>query len=161
MPHPELTYRMYFFVPYNLSPIQQGIQAGHASLEYAVKYKDTQEFQDFVFWDKTWIILNGGTSNNGKLGYPAGSMEEIYESLRENGIPCSNFYEPDINCAMTAICFIANEKVWDYEKYPDFEAQDIIAVDLDEYEDLRKQWEETIGAKNLFLRNLIKNKKLA
>ena len=30
----ELEYRMYFLVPYNLSPIQQGIQAGHALQEY-------------------------------------------------------------------------------------------------------------------------------
>jgi hypothetical protein len=29
--------RAYFFVPYNISPIQQGIQAGHALGRYALK----------------------------------------------------------------------------------------------------------------------------
>lgn len=161
MPHPDHTYRMYFFVPYNLSPIQQGIQAGHAALEYAAKYGNTVEFKNFVFWDKTWIILNGGTSNEGSRGYSRGSMEEILESLRSNGIRCSVFHEPDINMAMTAICFLADERVWDYENYPEFDTQDALDNDTKEYKDLLKQWEKTIGIKNLFLRNLIKNKKLA
>jgi hypothetical protein len=161
MPHPERTYRMYFFVPYNLSPIQQGIQAGHASLEYAAKYANNQDFKDFVLWDKTWIILNGGTSNDGHFGNPKGSMEEIHEAIRDNGIPCAVFHEPDINSAMTAICFLADERVWDYENYPEFETQDSLAEGTEDYENLRKQWEESMGLKNLFLRNLIKNKKLA
>ena len=32
----DLEYRMYGFVPYNLSPIQQGIQFGHAVVEVVV-----------------------------------------------------------------------------------------------------------------------------
>ena len=35
--HKTLELRMYFFVPYNISPIQKSIQAGHAALEYAYK----------------------------------------------------------------------------------------------------------------------------
>ncbi len=31
----RLEQRMYFFVPYNISEIQKGIQAGHAALQYA------------------------------------------------------------------------------------------------------------------------------
>ena len=186
MPHPERTYRLYFFVPYNLSPIQKGIQAGHASIEYAAKYHDTDEFKDFVAWDKTWIILNGGTSNDGHRGHPKGSMEEICESLRGNGIHHANFYEPDINSAMTAVCFLADERVWDYENYPDFVdfimnvkmyvatkeatlAQTYIMLKSRNMEQLQEMFPEYYedwvtflgGEKNLFLRNLIKNKKLA
>ena len=60
----KLKKRLYFFVPYNISPIQQAIQAGHAALEYAFKYGNTEEFIDFVTNHKTWIILNGGTTND-------------------------------------------------------------------------------------------------
>ena len=186
MPHPERTYRMYFFVPYNLSPIQQGIQAGHAAIEYAYKYSKNQEFKDFAFWDKTWIILNGGTSNDGHLGNPKGSMEETYRSLYHSGIPCANFYEPDINNAMTAICFLADDRVWDKEQYPDFidyiinikmrdDAKESIPLEnyfalkikeLDErkkmFPEYYKEWVEFIGGeKNVFLRELISDKKLA
>jgi len=160
MPHPERTYRMYFFVPYNLSPIQQAIQAGHAALEYAVYHRDTEEFQNFIFWDKTWIILNGGTSNDSHLGNPKGSMEEIYESLRNIRINCSKFHEPDINNAMTAICFLADERVWDWENYPSFDNYlQLAPIDSPvSYE----SWLELIGGeKNAFLKTLIQNKRLA
>ena len=53
---------MYFFVPYNISPIQQAIQAGHAALEYAWKFFEKNDYKAFM-QDKTWIILNGGTTN--------------------------------------------------------------------------------------------------
>lgn len=56
-----MKYRMYFFVPCNISEIQKGIQAGHAALEYAFLYGDTDEYKSFIVNDKTWIILNGGT----------------------------------------------------------------------------------------------------
>lgn len=160
MPHPERTYRMYFFVPYNLSPIQQAIQAGHAALEYAAKYGNDQSFKDFVFWDKTWIILNGGTSNSGYLGHEQGNMEEIHKSLRDNVIPCANFNEPDINNAMTAICFLADERVWDWENYPSFDNYlQLAPIDSPvSYE----SWLELIGGeKNAFLKALIQNKRLA
>ena len=160
MPHPKRTYRMYFFVPYNLSPIQQGIQAGHAALEYAAKYGNDKVFKDFVFWDKTWIILNGGTSNDSHLGSPKGSMEEIYESLRNNLIPCANFYEPDINNAMTAICFLADERVWDWENFPNFD--DYVTSLHIESRVIYETWLELVGGEqNAFLKTLIQNKRLA
>lgn len=160
MPHPKRTYRMYFFVPYNLSPIQQGIQAGHAALEYAAKYGNDKVFKDFVFWDKTWIILNGGTSNDSHLGSLKGSMEEIYECLRNNQIPCANFHEPDINNAMTAICFLADERVWDWENFPTLrDYLNLMPLDSNVSYDA---WVELVGGEqNAFLKTLIENKKLA
>ena len=40
-----LEYRMYGLVPYNLSPIQQGIQFGHAVVEYGQLVKDIPPFE--------------------------------------------------------------------------------------------------------------------
>jgi len=62
----NLEKRMYFLVPYNISPIQQAIQAGHSMGEYALKYGRYDS--DHLIWEflekwKTWIVLNGGTTN--------------------------------------------------------------------------------------------------
>ena len=54
----ERTYRLYGFVPYNLSPIQQGIQFGHGVVEYAQKYFKDKTYQQWAKDDKTFIILN-------------------------------------------------------------------------------------------------------
>lgn len=182
---------MYFFVPYNISPIQQAIQAGHAALEYAWEYPVTPEYIDFMKY-KTWIILNGGTTNRnpettpeGKL-QTSGSLNRIYESLCFNEIRCSMFSEPDLNDALTAVCFLADERVWDYENYLDFydwlleikiNPEYKYAMDLKNpqirrytpeqfkysFPEFYKQWTDEIlgGEKNEFLRNLIRGKKLA
>lgn len=179
----RLDSRMYFFVPYNLSDIQKGIQAGHASLEYAHQFGDTKLFQDFVRYNKTWIILNGGTTRdkNVALRYriDMGTLNELVMSLQDNSIPCAIFREPDLNMAVTAVCFIAEEPVYDYEKYPEYymwtqsEFYPItlagsITVGQTEYVDPRlyldyQQWVDTVmqGEKNVFLRELIKGKSLA
>jgi len=187
-----MKYRMYFFVPYNISPIQQAIQAGHAALEYAWEYPVTPEYIDFMKNDKTWVILNGGTTNRnpettpeGKL-QTSGSLNRIYESLCFNKIRCSMFIEPDLNDALTAVCFLADERVWDYETYPDFYdwLQDVkmypdAKAEMDRknpqirrftpeqfkglFPEYYKQWTDEIlgGENNEFLRNLIRGKKLA
>ena len=82
----ELEKRMYFFVPYQLTGIQQGIQCGHAALEYARKYWNDIYFIDFRENWKTWVILNGGTTNNNpdKLG----TLNQIHNQLLENEINC-------------------------------------------------------------------------
>ena len=59
----KLNYRMYFFVPYNILDIQKGIQAGHVVEQYAAKHKSAA-YDDYVENHKTWIILNGGPTNN-------------------------------------------------------------------------------------------------
>lgn len=171
-----LQYRMYFFVPYNLSPIQQAIQAGHAALEYARLHGDTEIFKEFVTNHKTWIILNGGTTN-GKLREGLissrtepdpyrGSLDNLYIKLidwnlqnKDKQILEAIFMEPDLNDALTAICFIADERVWNYEKYPDFEDIEV-SIDADYYA-ARMQRQENIGEQNLFLRELIRDKRLA
>ncbi len=125
--------RMYFFVPYNISDIQKGIQAGHAALEYARIYGLTTLFKNFAKYHKTWIILNGGTTGKN------GTMNDVLLTLALNNVPYGYFKEPDLNDAVTAICFICDEEVYDFENYP--------TSILDE--------------KNLILRNLIEGRHLA
>ena len=183
-PDMPLDLRMYFFVPYNISPIQQSIQAGHAALEYAMDYgrlNPDHIIWDFIYSHKTWIILNGGTTNKNR-GFDSvakGTLDQIGDSLLFNNIDFSYFMEPDLNNALTAVCFIADERVWNYEDYPDFmnwfienhmsfaTAQEIVKLKMRPPEEYPvfvpySEWVEFVGGKkNVFLRELIKGKKLA
>jgi len=184
----ELEKRMYFFVPYNISPIQQAIQAGHAALQYARVNFNSLEYMDFVDNWKTWIILNGGTTNNGhdEDGVFLGSLNQIADQLDIfTNVSVARFYEPDLNDALTAVCFICDERVFDYEKYPDFKEYFIVESSFAHvsfaddrrlsYDELKQkhpgafiEWTKTLGSgdigigkKNVFLRELLKGKKLA
>ena len=120
-------YRMYGLVPYNISPIQQGIQYGHALQEYNNSFIDHPEIkgfneaedrynleEEFKTWrleDKTFIILNGGTSM---------TMEQHIETLKEAGIHIGVFREPDLNMMVTGIVFLVPENVYKKDYWPDF-----------------------------------------
>lgn len=183
MENKPLELRMYFFVPYQLTGIQQAIQAGHSSLEYAHYFGNTELFKDFIENWKTWVILNGGTTNEGRDldDIPIGSLNQIKDSLIHNEIQFTFFNEPDLNDALTAVCFICDERVFNRKDYPDFKQyfldivserfgdgeanrllisneEQLIAANPDNYQ----LWVEFLGGeKNVFLRNLIKDKKLA
>ena len=182
----QLELRMYFFVPYNLSPIQQAIQAGHSALEYADKYGSDEEYIKFVREWKTWIILDGGTTNERRDldGIVMGSLNQIADDLLTNDIKFSYFQEPDLNDALTALCFLADERVFNKKDYPDFTNYLIPELKLNDgkeanfdyikikttnveilkekYTDKYKEWVRFVGGvKNVFLRELIRDKKLA
>ena len=114
----KLKYRMYGLVPYNISPIQQGIQFGHGVVEYLMNNFNKPETQYWANDDKTFIILNGGTTNNfeGELG----TLNKHLLTLKEKGILVSTFSEPDLGNQLTSINFLVEERVWDTEKFPDF-----------------------------------------
>ena len=80
----ELKYRMYGLVNYQLSGIQKGIQFGHAVVEYGLKYFNTDEYKRWANFDKTFIILNGGTTNENpdKLG----TLQQHAISLKNNEV---------------------------------------------------------------------------
>ena len=99
--------RMYFFVMYNLSGIQKGIQAGHAAVEYSRRaatgefgFEDYNEFADH---HKTFILLNGGSSRD---------MERRALELRDLCISYAPFFEPDLNNSMSAIAFVLPESIY-------------------------------------------------
>jgi hypothetical protein len=121
----NLELRMYFFVPYNISTIAMGIQAGHSLGRYALTFGRTNPEHpvwEFLTNHQTWIINNGGTTND-ELdfdGIPYGTLNQIGEGLSQNDIEFSFFHEPDLNHALTALCFICDSRVFDKKNYPDF-----------------------------------------
>src|SRR5690606_16480592 len=114
--------RMYIFVPYNLSDIQKGIQAGHAVEQYVFQYGDTLEYYDYIVNHKTWIVLNGGTTNarRDENGISLGTLNRIADQLHDNEIDFGCFYEPDLHDALLAVCFLCDERVFNWVKYPDY-----------------------------------------
>jgi hypothetical protein len=123
----KLELRMFGFVPYNISPIQQAIQFGHAIVEYGqmVKSEKTDDvlYNDWADNWKTFIILNGGTSNHSQNRYHegdfVGTMEGHLATLNEIGIPNATFFEPDLNDMLSAVVFIVDERVFNRKKYLD------------------------------------------
>lgn len=95
--------RMYFFVMYNLSGIQKGIQAGHAAIEYQLKHGKTKQYKDFANNHKTFIVFDGGGSND---------MLEREKELESFGIKYASFIEPDLNDSVSAIAFIVPESIY-------------------------------------------------
>lgn len=164
----ELELRMYGLVPYNLSEIQKAIQFGHAVVEYGQAIKGIplleSVYNDWANNHKTFIILNGGTTNI-KLSR-LGTLNQHYLDLDLQGIPFASFHEPDLGDQLTALAFIVDERVFNKKLYPDFEMpntellseQEKIAIYADGY----LEWVKSIGGdKNLFLRKFLKDFRLA
>lgn len=105
-----MEYRMYSMVLRQLNPMQKGIQALHAVVEYANKYFNESDYRKWAVTDKTMIVLDGGTSTE---------LADVIDKLEELGVKYSTFTEPDLYNNITAVAFIASEKVWDRENYPD------------------------------------------
>lgn len=164
---PEYELRGYGIMPYNIKPIQAGIQYSHAIVEYVVENYNTKAFKLFLEWAKkfkTAVLLDGGTSNHTKNRYSdeeyIGTMEGHLQAFTDNGITFSTFYEPDLNDMLAGIFLIADERVFNKRKYPDF------GFDFDEINGFSKnvnfgltptkEWIESVGGeKNFFLRNYL------
>jgi hypothetical protein len=177
----RLELRMYGLTPYNLSEIQKGIQYGHAVQEYnnemidlCVDYaagrivlpEDMREMYKFEQWrkeDKTFIILNGGTTNT-NLDH-LGTLNKHRLTLREQGIKIADFYEPDLGDQLTAVVFLVDERVFNREKYPDYNGLfhgdgTPLATDYNEWKLQFGTYEPDIE-KIIFLRDFLKPFKLA
>lgn len=177
----KLEKRMYYFVIYQLMGIQKGIQCDHAGKRYARKYGNDLEYIDYVDNWETIITLDGGTTNDDEDGKWYGSLNQIVDDLEIREIKHSAFREPDLNNAITAVCFLADERVWNFEKYPDFTPKtnqvNCFSYGSGSYNTVwycgsinsensdgqsYEAWVEYMGGEgNLFLRELIKDKKLA
>lgn len=152
--------RMYFLTMYNISDIQKGIQCGHCVEQYARKYGNDIEYQNYVDFDKTWIILNGGTSNN-SIENP-GTLQIHLETIKELGIKYATFNEPDLNDALTAICFLVEESTIAIPKLDDFIKSYDVSLD-DVFADFfyAEKYYQTYGEKNLKLKEFISQFRLA
>ena len=121
----KLEQRMYGLVPYNLSPIQQGIQFGHAVVEYSLNHysyteqKGSNPYSQWAHYDKTFIILNGGTTNDNIIN--PGTLNIAQAELHAMGVELATFNEPDLGDQLTAVVFLVDERVWDRERYPEYD----------------------------------------
>ena len=115
--------RMYGLVAYQLSgTIHAGIQFGHAVVEYGLKYGKSPCYTQWAENDKTFIVLNGGTTNSRLIdGIPFGSLNQHVITLKEMGIATAEFYEPDLGEQLTATVFIIPKQVYNKKEYPGFE----------------------------------------
>lgn len=170
-----LEYRMYGLVPYNLSPIQQGIQYGHAVVEYgrlSTKFGGISIYNKWADNDKTFIILNGGTTNTNpdRLG----TLNKDVIKLHENNVACASFFEPDLGDQLTAVVFLVDERIFNRELYPDFvgspypwpsnkkpSEKEFSKWEVENNKNYEKWVEKIGGPKNVFLRDFLRTKKLA
>jgi hypothetical protein len=189
----KLELRMYGIVPYNISPIQQAIQFGHAVVEYGQKVKEHNHEQSSIIYNdwannwKTFIILNGGTTNDKTSledGLPFGSLNNHLLTLVNNDVNFASFSEPDLGDQLTAVVFIVDERVFNKKKYPEFsdwlmysKYADLIRTELTNVysivEKIKKstnkqdkkiyqEWVDFVGGeKNVFLRDFLENFRLA
>ena len=159
--------RMYGLVPYNISPIQQAIQFGHAVVEYSQEHFHDREYQEWARDWKTFIILNGGTTNMNSARM--GSLNQHTFTLNENGVKFAIFNEPDLGDQLTAITFLVDERVFDKKKYPDYDklCESIVAAGGGDFVPTYEEWllsfskNEEEQKRILFLREFLKNFRLA
>lgn len=171
-----LEYRMYGLVAYQLSgTIHAGIQFGHAVVEYQQNIKGLSNLEKiYDKWakqDKTFIILNGGTTNNtlDKLG----TLNQHLRTLTDNGVATSVFHEPDLGDQLTAVVFLVDERVFNRTLYPDFQEEKLpygvrkpskkVETELEERNEANyEKWVDKIGGPtNAFLREFLKPLRLA
>lgn len=149
-----MKYRMYCLVLRQLSPINKGVQTAHACLEYSQKYFKNKDYQDYITNDKTLIMLDGGTSID---------MNNIVSQLNQLDVNFAYFQEPDLGNLITAVCFVADERIWDKENYPSF--MEYLTNTFDTHKsniESEKIWVEMVGGKNNSeLIRIIENKKLS
>ena len=128
---------------------------------------------------KTYIILNGGTTNNDSMSRWYGSMQKYRDQLAENHILYSEFFEPDLNLALTSVNLLVDERVFNRELYPDFvnspypwsdkgrnykpKDEEVEKWEKDNNANYEKWVEKIGGEKNEFLREFLhpKNFRLA
>jgi len=184
---PYLEYRMYGLVPYNISSIQGAIQYGHALQEYNNAMIDgiqnstlSSDYVGFNKWrkeDKTFIILNGGTTNENIIDKWYGTLQKSRDILLENGVHFAQFKEPDLNNTLSAVVFLVDERVFNTELYPSYVDMPYPWVSKgrgyrpapaetlkweNENNMNRAKWVDKIGGtKNDFLRTWLKNFRLA
>lgn len=171
----NLEYRMYGLVNYQLGgTIHAGIQYGHSVVEYSLIHGKDKEYKKWANIDKTFIILNGGTTNDSTKNY--GTLQKNRDLLIENEIKIAQFREPDLNDSLTSVVFLVDERVFNKEKYPDFNyvsshrpLDNIVGFSTDRANTISnderyyyKIWLKSIGGEqNAFLRNFLPKFKLA
>jgi hypothetical protein len=156
-----LEYRGYGLLPYNIKEVQAGIQYSHSIIEYVLEFFHTKAFQLWGKKHKTAILLDGGTSCHTPQHYSnteyVGTMEKHYKYLKEIGVDFSTFYEPDMNNMLSGIFLIADERIFNFKKYPDYGTFYVETTDTIEKEQWWKpkmtppqEWIDALGGDNVY-----------
>jgi hypothetical protein len=115
-------YRLYGWAPYNVKPIQAGIQFGHAAVELLVSTIGAgvtdQSRADVLEWaknHKTFIILDGGPTR-ATLDYGMSvvlftleTMQKKFDDFPAIGV----FREPDMNDALSGVVVVLRSYAFD------------------------------------------------
>lgn len=156
---PNYELRMYGLVNYQLGgTIHAGIQFGHAVVEYGLNH-NTVEYKDWAKNWKTFIILNGGTTNLSAT-HP-GTLNKNLIELKSMGVKVATFHEPDLGDQLTAVVFILDERIFNKKLYPDYNVW-LVDNSYVDNNSIYKKWLHTVigGEKNLKIRNFINRFKL-
>ena len=154
-----MEYRMYCLAERHLSPVQKAIQSAHAIVDFIGYTTPADEhamaIAQWMDKDKTIIILDGGNSDD---------METDLAILKDHNISFAEFHEPDMGGFRTAICFLANDGVWDYERfgrsYEDYQHMCEHNCELPKWN--YDEWLNSIGGtQNEILKELVATKRLA
>ncbi len=105
--------RLYSFVNFYLSSIQQGIQTAHAAVDLVMSYRcysgeQTEKSKMVDEWanlHKTMIVLNGGNND---------SLEKIFWAAKNSGYPWAEFREdgPSLGSIRTCVAVVVPETIF-------------------------------------------------
>lgn len=105
--------RLYSFVNFYLSSIQQGIQTAHAAVDLMMNYrcysgertKNSALCEEWANLHKTMIVLNGGNNE---------SLEKIFWAAKNSGYPWAEFREdgPSLGSIRTCVAVVVPEKIF-------------------------------------------------
>lgn len=160
--------RMYGLVPYNISPIQQAIQYGHAVVEYGEMVKEKPEvleiYEDWAKNWKTFMILNGGTTSDKLVEVEDvfvkhGSLNRHLETLIEMEVPVASFREPDLGDQLSAVVFLVDEDVLDVPSIRDY--MKTLQLHHSRKEQAQNLRNKEYGEKNVELKDFLSQFRLA
>ena len=115
-------YKMYGIVCNNISSLQKGIQFGKSIVEYATKYGSNDQYKKWASGDKQVMLYDGGSTNSRRFdGKYIGSMNRYLDELDKHKIELVSFYEKDLGDQLTCICLLLDERIWDTEKFNDYD----------------------------------------
>lgn len=132
-----MEYRLYSFVNYYLSSIQQGIQTGHAAIELVRKYttnnhenQDARIVSEWADKHKTFVVLNGGNCER---------LLEIIKLVDDSNLQWAYFREDEVSLGglITAVAVIVPENIFNVKSgidlfgQPYYKSQDVDGRDFD------------------------------
>lgn len=152
--------RMYSMVLRQLNPMQKGIQSLHAVVDFSEMIKDPiladektrRIYHEWANRHKTMIVLDAGTSAD---------LDEVDRFLTSHSIPHCGFYEPDLYGMRTAICFLANDYIFDTKTYPKYEDMQSIMAFTDFLDTIYEGFSVNEYAEIMEIRDFIFSKKLS